>query len=153
MRNIPYGRQFVDSNDIKEVSKALKQDLITTGSYVKKFENKISKFLKVNYALSCTNGTAALHLTFMAINLKKDDVVIMPAINFIASYSMAKFMSAKIYLADVDSFTGQMTPKTLINCINKNKIKRIKAVVTMYLGGYPENVIEFYKIKKNINST
>jgi len=72
----------------------------------------------------------------------------MPAINFIASYSMAKFMNAKIYLADVDSLTGQMTPKTLINCINKNKIKKIKAVVTMYLGGYPENVIEFYKIKK-----
>jgi len=148
MRTIPYGRQFVDSNDIKEVSKALKQDLITTGSYVKKFENKISKFLKVNYALSCCNGTAALHLAFMAINLKKDDVVIMPAINFIASYSMAKFMNAKIYLADVDSLTGQMTPKTLVGCIKKYKIKKIKAVVTMYLGGYPENVIEFYKIKK-----
>ncbi len=39
MRIIPYGRQFVDSNDIKEVSKALKQDLITTGNYVEKFEN------------------------------------------------------------------------------------------------------------------
>jgi len=148
MRTIPYGRQFVDSDDIREVSKSLKQDLITTGSYVKKFENKISKFLKVKYALSCSNGTAALHLAFMAINLKKNDVVIMPAINFIASYSMAKFMNAKIYLADVDSLTGQMTPKTLLRCINKNKIKKIKAIVTMYLGGYPENVIEFYKIKK-----
>jgi len=137
MRAIPYGRQFVDSNDIKEVSKALKQDLITTGSYVKKFENKISKFLKVKYALSCSNGTAALHLAFMAINLKKNDVVIMPAINFIASYSMAKLMNAKIYLADVDPLTGQMTPKTLVDCINKHKIKKIKAVVTMYLGGYP----------------
>jgi len=148
MRIIPYGRQFVDNNDNKEVSKALKQDLITTGSYVKKFEDKISNFLNVKHALSCSNGTAALHLAFMAINLKKDDVVIIPAINFIASYSMAKFMNAKIYLADVDSFTGQMTPKTLINCINKNKIKKIKAVITMYLGGYPENVIEFYKMKK-----
>jgi len=148
MRVIPYGRQFVDSNDIKEVSKALKQDLITTGSYVKKFENKISNFLKVKYALSCSNGTAALHLAFMAINLKKNDVVIMPAINFIASYSMAKFMNAEIYLADVDSLTGQMTPKTLLDCINKHKIKKIKTVITMYLGGYPENVIEFYKIKK-----
>jgi len=148
MSIIPYGRQFVDRNDIKEVSKALKEDLITTGSYVKKFENKISKFFKVKYALSCSNGTAALHLAFMAINLKKNDVVIMPAINFIASYSMAKFMNAEIYLADVDSLTGQMTPRTLIDCINKNKITKIKAVVTMYLGGYPENVIEFYKIKK-----
>jgi len=72
----------------------------------------------------------------------------MPAINFIASYSMAKFMNAKIYLADVDSLTGQMTPKTLLSCINKNKIKKIKAVITMYLGGYPENVVEFFKIKK-----
>jgi len=148
MNIIPYGRQFIDSNDIREVSRSLKQNLITTGNYVKKFENKISKFLKVKYALSCNSGTAALHLAFMAINLKKNDVVIMPAINFIASYSMAKFMNAKIYLADVDSLTGQMTPKTLLNCINKNKIKKIKAIVTMYLGGYPENVIEFYKIKK-----
>jgi len=41
-----------------------------------------------------------------------------------------------------------MNPKTLIDCINKHKIKKIKAVITMYLGGYPENVIEFFKIKK-----
>jgi len=68
MRTIPDGRQFIDSNDINEVSKGLKQDLITTGSSVKKFENKISNFLKVNHALSCSNGTAALHLAFKAIN-------------------------------------------------------------------------------------
>jgi len=148
MKYIPYGRQFIDRNDVKEVSKALEQDFITTGNYVKKFEKKVSRFLKVKYALSCINGTAALHLAFMAINLKKNDIIIMPAINFIASYSMAKFMNAQIFLADVDSLTGQMTPKTLIDCIDKNKIKKIKAVVTMYLGGYPENVIEFYKIKK-----
>jgi len=148
MKYIPYGRQFIDRSDVKEVSKALVQDFITTGNYVKKFEDKVSSFLRVKYALSCINGTAALHLAFMAINLKKNDVVIMPAVNFVASYSMAKFMNAKIYLADVDSLTGQMSPRTLLDCINKNKIKRIKAVITMYLGGYPENVIEFYKIKK-----
>jgi dTDP-4-amino-4,6-dideoxygalactose transaminase len=44
MKNIPYGRQYIDSQDIKFVSKAMKADLITTGDYVKKFENKISKF-------------------------------------------------------------------------------------------------------------
>ena len=47
---IPYGRQHISSDDIKLVSKALKEDLITTGSNVKKFENKISKFLNVKYA-------------------------------------------------------------------------------------------------------
>jgi dTDP-4-amino-4,6-dideoxygalactose transaminase len=149
MKIISCGRQYIDSHDIRLVSKALKEDLITTGSYVKKFENKISKFLKVKYAASCNTGTSALHLALMAINFKENDVIVMPAINFIAVYNMAKLMNAKIFLADVDPLTGQMTPKTLLECIKKNKLKKIKVIVTMYLGGYPENIVEFYKIKKN----
>jgi dTDP-4-amino-4,6-dideoxygalactose transaminase len=150
MKIIPYGRQYIDSRDIKSVSQALKQNLITTGNYVKKFEDKISKFLKAKYVASCNSGTSALHLAFMAIDLKKNDIIIMPAINFIAAYNMAKLMNAKIFLADVDSLTGQMTPETLLNCIKLNKLKKIKAIVTMYLGGYPENVIEFCNIKKKL---
>ena len=151
MKNIPYGRQYIDSRDIKFVSKALKEDLITTGSYVKKFENKISNFLKVKYSATCNSGTSALHLALMAIDLKKDDAIIMPAINFIAVYNMARLMNAKIFLADVDSLTGQMTPGTLLDCIKNNRLKKIKAIITMYLGGYPENVVEFYNIKKKFN--
>jgi len=150
MKTIPYGRQYIDSRDIKSVSQALKQNLITTGNYVKKFEDKISKFLKAKYVASCNSGTSALHLAFMAIDLKKNDIIIMPAINFIAAYNMAKLMNAKIFLADADSLTGQMTPETLLNCIKLNKLKKIKAIVTMYLGGYPENVIEFCNIKKKL---
>jgi dTDP-4-amino-4,6-dideoxygalactose transaminase len=151
MSIIPYGRQYIDSQDIKFVSKALKKDLITTGDYVKKFEDKISKILKVKFTTVCSSGTSALYLALIAINLKKDDVIVMPAINFIAVYNMARLMNAKIFLADVDSLTGQMTPETLLGCIRKNKLKKIKAIVTMYLGGYPENVIEFYNIKKRFN--
>jgi dTDP-4-amino-4,6-dideoxygalactose transaminase len=151
MRTIPYGRQYIDNKDIRFVSEALKQDLITTGNYVKKFENEISKFFKVKYVASCNSGTSALHLALMAIDLKKDDVIIMPSINFIAVYNMARLMNAKIFLADVDPFTGQMTPEKLLECISNNKLKKIKAIVTMYLGGYPENVVEFYNIKKKFN--
>jgi dTDP-4-amino-4,6-dideoxygalactose transaminase len=50
MKIIPYGRQYIDHQDIRLVSKALKEDLITTGSYVKKFENKINKYLKCKYS-------------------------------------------------------------------------------------------------------
>ena len=151
MKIVPYGRQYIDFADIKSVSQSLKGQLITTGIFVKKFENKISKFLQSKFAISCNSGTSALHLALMAIGLKKDDTIIMPAINFIAIYNMAKLMKAKIFLADVDPLTGQMTPKTLTNCIKYNKLKKIKAIVTMYLGGYPENVIEFYNIKKKFN--
>ena len=116
MKTIPYGRQYIDRNDIKLVSKALKEDLITTGNYVKKFEGEISKFLNVKYALSCSSGTSALHMSLLAINLKKNDIIIMPSINFISAYSMAKLHHARIFLADVDHETGQMTPQTLLNC-------------------------------------
>jgi dTDP-4-amino-4,6-dideoxygalactose transaminase len=151
MKIIPYGRQSIDHQDIKFVSRALKEDLITTGDYLRKFENKISNFLNVKYVASCSSGTSALHLALIAIGLKKNDVIIMPAINFIAVYNMARLLDAKIFLADVDSLTGQMTPNTLLDCIKNNKLKKIKAIVTMYLGGYPENVDKFYKIKKKLD--
>ena len=41
-----------------------------------------------------------------------------------------------------------MTPKFLTDCIKKNKIKKIKAVITMYMGGFPENISQFYYLKK-----
>jgi dTDP-4-amino-4,6-dideoxygalactose transaminase len=72
----------------------------------------------------------------------------MPVINFIAAYSMANLYRAKVFFADVDRSTGQMTPKTLEDCIKKNKIKEIKAVILMYMGGFPENVLCFYNLKK-----
>ena len=148
MKNITYGRQFIDNKDINEVQKSLKMDLITTGAYVSKFENLIQKNLKVKHALSCTSGTAALHLAFLAIGLKKNDIVVMPAVNFIASYNLCKQIGAKIYFADVDPSTGQMTRETILNCIKQYKIKKLKLLITMYLGGYPEGIKDFYYLKK-----
>lgn len=146
--NIPYGKQFIDNDDIEIVKNSLRSSLITTGPYVKNFENKIKNIFKCKYALACNNGTAGLHLAFQAVNLKKNDEIIMPVINFISAYRIANLMGLKVYFADVDEFTGQMTPLSLLNCIKKNKLKKIKAVLTMCLGGFPENNLEFYKIKK-----
>lgn len=145
---IPYGKQYLDQKDILSVKQSLKEPLITTGKSVKKFENSLSKFLKVKHAITCNSGTAALHLAFMGAGIKKNDVVIMPVVNFISAYNMCKSLGAKIFVADVDSQTGQMTPKFLLECIKKNNIKKIKAILTMYMGGFPENIPEFYNIKK-----
>ena len=106
-----------------------------------------TKYLKSKYSFTCSSGTAAIHLAFLSIGLKKGDNIIMPAVNFIAAYNLAKIMGANIFLADVDPVTGQMTSKNLTNCIKKNKIKRIKAFLTMYLGGHPENIVKFYELK------
>ena len=86
MKYIPYGRQYIDKNDISAVTKVLKNDLITSGKKVLEFEKKLIKYLKCKYLSVCNSGTSAIHLSLSAINLKKDDIVIMPAINFISSF-------------------------------------------------------------------
>jgi len=147
---ITYGKQFIDKKDILEVSKSLQRDLITTGSYVTRFENRLKSFFKSKFVYSCSNATSGLHLAFKAINLKKNDVVIMPAINFISSYRMAKMLGAKIFLIDVDRKNGQVTKESILRCIKENRIKKVKAIVSMYLGGYVENNIEIFELKKRL---
>ena len=147
---IPYGKQYINSADFLSVEKSLKKPLITTGKFVKKFEDKISKFLGVNYVATSNNATSALHLSFLATDIKKNDIIIMPIINFIASYSMCKILGAKIYFADVDKSTGQITPDTITECIKINKLKNIKAIVVQCMGGYPENSLEFFRLKNKL---
>ena len=148
MNPIPYGRQFLDKKDKISVLRSLSNDLITTGPYVKKFEYKIKKYLKCKYSYVCSSGTAAIHLAMLSINLKKDDIILMPAVNFIASYNMAMTMQLKVYLVDVDEYTGQITPNKIVECIKKNKLKKVKALISMYHGGFPESPKDFYDLKK-----
>lgn len=148
MKIIPYGRQKISNQDVHQVSKSLKNDKITTGDMVVKFENKIKKFLECKYTSVCNSGTSAIFLSMQAINLKQNDIVIMPSINFIASYNVAKLFKAKIYLADVNRNTGQMSPQNIEECCKKFNLKKIKAIVVMYNGGYPENAENFLRIKK-----
>ena len=148
MEFIPYGRQSINSNDKKLVLKSLEANLITTGSYVAEFEKKLKKYFGTKYTLACSSATAGLHMAFLSLDIKKNDNIIMPAINFIASYNLLSILGANIYLCDVDQQTGQMSPESISECIKLNKLKKIKAIVTMYLGGYPSNIVNFYKIKK-----
>mgnify|MGYP001305752155 FL=1 len=143
-----YGKQYLDQNDYNALKSKTFKDFLTTGPLVKKFENNIKKKIGAKYVASCSSGTAALHIAFKAIDLKENDVVIVPIINFISSVNILMEMRAKIYFADVDIITGQMTPKTLNECIQKNNLKKVKAFVTMYLGGSCQNNLSFYKMKK-----
>jgi dTDP-4-amino-4,6-dideoxygalactose transaminase len=59
-------------------------------------------------------------------------------------------MQLKVYLVDVDEYTGQITPNKVLECIKKNKLKKIKVLIVMYHGGYPEYSKNFMILKKNI---
>ena len=71
MKNIPYGKQFIDKSDKKLVLSSLSSDLITTGPFVEKFEKELKKYLKCKYSYVCSSGTAAIHLAMLSIGLKK----------------------------------------------------------------------------------
>ena len=150
MKIIPYGSQSINLKDIKNVSRVLRNDRITTGAEVLKFENNLKNYFNCRYVLTCNSGTSALYLALASIKIKIGDVIIMPSINFIASYNMAKKFGAKIFLADVDSITGQMTPQNIIDCCRKFNLKKVKAVIAMYHSGYPNNAENFIKIKKKL---
>ena len=73
---IPYGKHHIDQDDIKSVIKVLKGDHLTQGPLVKTFENAISKYVGVKYAVAVTSCTAGLHLAAIASNMKKGKTLV-----------------------------------------------------------------------------
>ena len=151
MKQIFYGSQKIFKEDSKHFNKILFKDKITSGKSVLKFESKIKKKLSNDKIKVCNNGTGALQLAFLSAELKKNSTVVMPSVNFISAYSIAKHLNLKIYLSDVDPVTGQMRPSDVIKVIKENRLKKIDVLLVMYMGGYPENIEEFYKLKKKLN--
>lgn len=146
-----YGKQFIDKQDILAVSNSLKSKFLTGGSYVKNLETKISKKFKCKYTISCNSGTSGIYLTLTSINLKKGDNVIIPAINFVAAANISNLKGANIYFADVDKKTFQTGVEQIQECIKINKLKSIKVVFTMHLGGSAVHQRDIYKLKKKFN--
>ena len=103
--------------------------------------------------MTCSNGTSALFMAMKAANVSNGDIVIMPSITFVASYNVATILGARVYLADVDPESGQMTPQNIKNCCKKFNLKNIKAIIVMYHSGYPQNAENFKKLKKIFKST
>ena len=148
MKAIKYNKQYIDENDKKNVLNALAEEKITTGKQIIKFENNLRKYLGSKFVSCVNSGTSAIYIAIKSLNLKKNDIVIMPSINFIASYNCAINLGLKIYLSDVDPKTGQSRPKDVEDTIKRNKLKKVDLVISMYLGGQPDNVVEYYKLKK-----
>ena len=70
---LPYSRQHINRKDIKAVNTVLKNDFITQGPIVPKFEKKISKIVNSNYAIATNSATSSLHIACLALGLKKGE--------------------------------------------------------------------------------
>lgn len=148
---IPYGRHNIDQADIDAVIDVLKSDWLTCGPVVDRFEDELSKTVGAKFSISCSNGTTALHLALLALDIKNDDVVLVPAVTFLATANAVRYVNADIVFVDVDPNTGLMTAKTLEEAILKNKHRNLKALINVHLAGQCDNLEKIFKVARDHN--
>ncbi|HEY9219004.1 MAG TPA: aminotransferase class I/II-fold pyridoxal phosphate-dependent enzyme, partial [Phenylobacterium sp.] len=120
-RMLPYGRQTIEDDDIAAVAQALRGDFLTTGPTVEAFETAFAHSVGARFAVACSNGTAALHLAMLALEVQPGETCIVPSITFLATANCARYVGAEVVFADVDPDTGLMTPATLEAAIARAK--------------------------------
>ena len=103
MKNIPLSIPNVCGNEVKYVSETLADGWISTvGPYVSKFENAMKEYIGSNGAVAVASGSAALHLAYLEAGVGLGDVVLVPALTFIASVNPVAYLKAEPYFIDVD---------------------------------------------------
>jgi len=146
MKKIPYGHQYIDSDDVKAVVGSLKSDWLTMGPQVKEFEDALASYTGAKYAVAVSSGTAALHLSVMALGIKKSDRVITTPNTFCASANCFLFTGAKPIFIDINDTSYHMDIEKLEDYIkNSSKRKLVKAVVPVHFMGM---VIDIERIRK-----
>lgn len=145
---INYGFHHIDSQDIDAVIDVLQSNWLTCGPVVTQFEGALAQLLQVKYALACSNGTSALHLALLALDITVGDVVLVPAITFLASANAVRYVGAEVVFVDVDSDSGLMTPEILAQAFSQNQDKNIKAVINVHFAGQCQDLSALYEIAR-----
>ena len=130
MLNIPYGRHSVTQEDIDTVVSTLKSNFLTQGPKVKEFETKFSDLFNSKYAVAVANGTAALHLSVLALGLEKGSRVITSPLTFVASANAVLYAGGEVDFCDIN-------PKTLLLDIDLVREKLAAAPKGTYSGIIP----------------
>ena len=147
---LPYGLHLIDDDDVDAVVAVLKSDFLTTGPATEAFEDALASRTNARHAVSCSSGTAALHLATLALGLGPGDCVIVPSITFLATANAARYVGADVVFADVDPDTGLMGPDEFRSAL-KIANDRAKAVIPVHLAGQNPDMQEIAGIARENN--
>lgn len=134
-----YGKQNITKSDIKCVEEVLKSDWLTQGPKITEFEKHLGKKFGANYVTVVSSGTAALHLSGLALGWKPDDIIITSPITFLASANCILYSNAIPDFIDINEITYTIDVNKLedkIRCYRKRN-KNIKAVIAVDFAGQP----------------
>lgn len=132
---LPYGRQWIDEDDIADVVSVLRSDWITTGPKVREFEEAFAAFTGSRHAVAVSSGTAALHAAMFALALGPGDEVIVPPMTFAASANCVIYQGATPVFADVEPGTLLLDPEQAAAKITP----RTRAIIAVDYAGQPCN--------------
>lgn len=146
---IPYGRQWIDEEDIKAVVSVLKSDYLTTGPVIREFEEAICEYTGAKYAVAFANGTAALHGACYAAGIGEGDEVITTPITFAASANCVLYQKGTPVFADIDPDTYNIDPED----IERKITSRTKAIIPVHFTGQPCDMDRIHQIAQKHNLT
>lgn len=146
---LPYGRQTIEDDDVAAVVAVLRGSYLTSGPAVEAFEAKLAQVTAARDAVACANGTAALHLAAMALDLGPGDIAIVPAQTFVATANAVAMTGARVVFADVDPDSGLMRPQDLSDALARAEaLGRPRAVFVVHLNGQAAPIAELGPIAR-----
>lgn len=130
---IPYGRQWIDEDDISAVCEVLRSPFITTGPMLDRFEKAVCEYTGARYGAAVSSGTAALHAAMAAVGIGPGDEVIVPPMTFAATANAVVYMGGRPVFADVLSENLLIDPDKIRECITD----KTKAITVVDYAGHP----------------
>ena len=155
MKFIPLSVPNLKGNELKYITDAVEAEWVSTGgSYINRFEEDISRYIKVDNAVACQSGTSAIHLALLLSNIGYNDEVIVPTLTFIAAVNPVKYVGAEPIFMDCDDSLNMDLDKLEEFCknecifennilINKKSNKIIKAIIAVHIFG---NIVDMEKL-------
>lgn len=144
---IKFSKVNINKKLINDVTSIIKSGWLTHGKYAEKFENEIRKFTGAKYCTLLSSCTAALHLSCMALNFKKNDEIIVPSMTHTATSHAVEYTGAKAVFADIDFESGNINVSSLKKLINK----KTKGIIVVHMAGRSCDLSEITELCKDKN--
>lgn len=136
-RNIPVSRPALIGRERKYVLDCLESTWISSnGKYIKLFREKFAEYIGIRRAVTCSNGTVALHLALLALGIGHGDEVIVPTLTYVASANAVTYTGAIPVFADCESDTWNIDPAKIEPLITE----KTRAIIIVPLYGHPCNM-------------
>lgn len=148
---IPYGRQHITEADVQAVVEALHADFLTQGPRVAEFEKQFAAYVGANYAVAVSNGTAALHLCALALNVQPGQRVITTPITFAASANCVRYCGGEVHFADIDPATALIDLKVVRLLLESHPEGHFHGLIPVDFAGLPVNLEEARALADEFN--